>query len=88
MSESPCNIYDHQVIKLRTKVTNREILPNDMRRREIVFDDIDHSLYIKKNSEENIIRFRETRDETTTSKNTWSQERVKREQIKMSLILG
>ncbi len=85
---NPYDIYDHQVIKLRTKVTDRPILPNDLRTREIVFDNVSHSLYVKKSSEDRIIVYGETNDETTSKLNTWSQERVKKEQIKMQLILG
>ncbi len=85
---NPQDIYDHQIIKLRTKVTDRPITTNDLRTREIVFDNINHSLYVKKNNEDRIIVYGETNDETTSKFNTWSQERVKKEQIKMQLILG
>lgn len=81
------NIYDHQIIKLRTKVTSREILPTDFNQREIIFDDIDHYLYVKKNSEEYIVKFGELKDTIQTSNNTWSQTKIKKEQIKMQLIL-
>lgn len=88
MADNPCNIYDHQVIKLRTKVTNRQILPIDLRTREIVFDNTDHILYIKKNQEEYLVKYGEMRDDITTIKNVWSQKKTKREQIKMQLVLG
>lgn len=88
MQTNPCNIYDHQVIKLRTKITDRPLLPQDVRTREIVFDDITNQLYVKKNSQEYLVRYGELSDTMITENNNWSQKKTKREAIKMQLVLG
>ncbi len=88
MQENPCNVYDHQVIKLRTKVTDRQLLPSDLRTREIVFDDVENTLNIKKNSQEYVVKYKESDDSKTTLNNTWSQMKTKKEIIKMQLVLG
>ncbi len=88
MQNNPCFIYDHQVIKLRTKISDRQLLPTDVREREIVFDDTSNELYVKKNSQELLVKYSESSDSKTTTANTWSQQKTKKEIIKMQLVLG
>jgi len=48
------------------------LLPTDVREREIVFDDTSNELYVKKNSQELLVKYSESSDSKTTTANTWS----------------
>jgi hypothetical protein len=68
----PCELYDHSIILLRSKVSPGEVYLDDLINREIVFNNNDFKLYIKNHAGDNLIKFGFLDDTQLTINNTWS----------------
>lgn len=82
----PDNVYDHSVILLRHKVSESELTLDDVLEREIIFNNNDNNIYIRKHNEDSLVSFASLDDTKVSLDNSWSQVKSKNEILKYSLI--
>lgn len=82
----PCDIYDHSIILLRSKISDTQLEIDDLMNQEIIFNNNDFKLYVKKPDGTDLIKYGELNDAKITLNNVWSQSKQKNEIIKYSLI--